>query len=122
MELKIEKSLGYKSLFVDEKKVMDECENVKQVKYKINDLLYAIERGNRERVIAHIRLQTSLNERTVIHRNLTESFDSVEYALKCKQYGILEDLLKNNGFLTPKGQKLAETDQMSFKIISKYLN
>jgi hypothetical protein len=120
MEFKFENRAGYKSFYVDEKKVKIECEKVKEVKYKVNDLLLGIERGNRERVIAHIRLQTPLNQRTVNHRNFTESFDAVEYALKCKQYDILEDLLKNKGFVTQKGEKLAEEDSTALNIIKKY--
>jgi hypothetical protein len=120
MEFKFENRAGYKSFYVDEKKVMIECEKVKEVKYKVNDLLLGIEKGNRERVMAHIRLHTPLNQRTVIHRNFVESFDAVEYALKCKEYDILEDLLKNKGLVTPKGQKLAEEDSTAIKIIKKY--
>jgi hypothetical protein len=110
----------YTNFFADENKIQTEMENIKKQPYKLTDLLYAIEKGNQERVIAHIRSSTPLNTQTVIHRDFLESFNALEYAAKCRQYEIFKDILKNSPHITQKLLQMAEKDPKLETILKNF--
>lgn len=102
-----------------EKIIQKEMDEIKKIPYKETDLLYAIEKGNKERVLAHIRSQTPLNNKTHVHRDLLHSFTAFEYSAHLKNYAMVKLIRHYGGEVTDYVRELAKSDPALHTLITK---